>query len=317
MTVRIIEYSYPGEKPNTENLAVALGYFDGVHLGHRKLIATLVDEAKKNNLTPCIFTFGNSLSKIKNTQTILYNTEEKLSIFEEMGIEVVIVSDFASISSLTPEDFVNKVLVNDLSVKLCAVGYNFRFGKKASGDANDLKRLMEANGCSAICIDEETVFGNAVSSTIIRSLLAEKRVEDANALLGIPYFIRGVVERGLGLGKHFGFPTVNTPLRGDSPLAFGVYRTAVRIGDELFTGITNIGSCPTVKEREAHAETLIADFSGDLYGKEIRIYLLEYLREERKFDSIEELKAQIHQDRDLSKIKNGDLKWLEIGLNLQ
>ena len=315
--MRIIEYSYPIEKLNTENLAVALGYFDGVHLGHRKLISILVEESKRRGLIPCIFTFRNPPSKTKNTRTIIYNIEDKMLIFKELGVEIVISTDFDSVSQLSPEDFVNKVLANDLSVKLCVAGYNFRFGHHASGNSETLKLLMNQIGYSAIIVDEETVGDKTLSSTEIRSLLNEGKTEEANTLLGTPYFIRGIVEKGLGLGKRFGFPTVNTPIREDSPLKEGVYRSAVRIDGVLFTGITNIGKCPTVQERELHAETLIVDFNGDLYGKEIRIYLLEYLREEKRFDSIEDLKQQIYHDRNLSKEKNGDLKWLETGLSLQ
>ena len=134
-------------------------------------------------------------------------------------------------------------------------------------------------------------------------------------MLGLPYAIEGEVERGLGLGKAYGFPTVNLPLRRTSPLSTGVYRTAVIIDGRAYTGVTNVGSCPTVSEREIHTETLIADFEGDLYGKTVRIYFLGYLREEKRFDSIEELRDRIYLDKDIAKKENGDLLWLETGLN--
>ena len=315
--MRIINYSYPLEKPNTENLAVALGYFDGVHLGHRKLISALIDSARDNNLTPAVLTFNHLPQKTKNTKTIIYNIDDKLSFFNNLGVEVVIMVSFESVSELSPQEFVDNVLVRDLSAKICIAGYNFKFGNKASGNVKDLENLMAKNECKAITVDEETVNGKEISSTKIRTLLADKRIEEANLLLGVPYSIGGTVEKGIGKGKQFGFPTVNTPIRENSPLPTGVYRSAVNIDGILFTGITNIGNCPTVKARETHAETLIADFNGDLYGKEIRIYLLEYLREEKKFNSVEELREQIYLDRDLSKKKNGDLKWLATGLNLQ
>ena len=315
--MRIIDYQYPTTKPNIKNLAVALGYFDGVHLGHRKLLSVLIEEAKRNNLTPCVFSFADPPSKTKDTQIILYNNKDKAALFEDLGINTLVLASFDSVSYLSPQDFVDKVLIDDLSCELCVVGYNFRFGNKASGDASDLERMMKKHGKLSICVDEETVNEKTVSSTEIRTLIEERKIEEANLLLGIPYFIKGTVERGLGLGSSFGFPTVNTPIRDDSPLPSGVYRSAVRIDGKLFTGITNVGSCPTVKERDIHAETLIADFNGDLYGKEIQIYILEYLREEKKFDSIDDLRSRIYLDRDISINKNGDLKWLATGLNLQ
>ena len=313
--MRFIEYSYP-QKTNTKNLAVALGYFDGVHIGHRKLIKELVNYAGKNNLTPCVFTFSNPPSKTKNTQTLIYNNQEKAALLESLGVKIIFSVNFSSVCSLFPEDFVNEVLIKKIGAEMCVAGFNFRFGYKASGKASDLAKIMADNGKKTIIIDEQTQNGKTLSSTEIRALLSSKQIEQANEMLGVPYFIHGIVEKGLGLGKHFGFPTVNTPTRDDSPLPVGVYRTAVRIKDRLYTGITNIGHCPTVEMRNVHAETLIADFNGDLYGEEIFIYILEYLRDERKFDSVDELREQIYRDRDISVNKNGDLKWLATGLNL-
>ena len=314
MTVEVLHYVYGQTKPNTKRLAVALGFFDGVHLGHRSLLRELKEKSEKLGLTPCVFSFANGLSRTKNVQTILYHLGDKTQIFENIGIEKVIYANFESISHLTPEEFVNEVLIKDFGVELCVAGYNFRFGKGALGNADSLMKIMSDSEKQAIIMDEETVNGQKLSSSRIRELLSDKKIEEANALLGSPYFIKGIVEKGLGLGSHFGFPTVNTTIRHDSPLPKGVYRSAVKIGDKLYTGITNIGNCPTVQERETHAETLIADFDGNLYGEEIYIYLLEYLRDERTFESVELLKQQIDRDKEISISKNGDLKWLEIGL---
>lgn len=314
--MRILKYVFGETKPNTKGLAVALGFFDGVHLGHRKLLRELKAKADTLGLEPCVFTFENNLSKTKKIKTILYNNEDKIQIFENIGISTVIFADFDSIADLSPESFILDVLVGDFGAKLCVAGFNFRFGKGARGDSELLARISKECGISAIIVDEETADGQTLSSTFIRSLISQGKLEEANRLLGSPYFIKGVVERGLGLGSHFGFPTVNTPIREDSPLPKGVYRSAVKVGNKLYTGITNVGECPTVKAREVHAETLIADFHGDLYGEEIYVYLLEYLREERTFDSVELLREQIYRDRELSIKKNGDLKWLEIGLSL-
>ena len=310
----IKSYRYP-EKLNIGKCAVALGYFDGVHIGHRELISLLVREAKAEGLKSYILTFEDNLAKTKKTQSVIYNTKEKLRIFESLGVDGVIVADFSSISGLSPESFVYDVLIDSLGVELAISGYNFRFGKFAAADSARLIELMEDKGKRSLVLSERRVDGKPLSATVIRELIGEKRLDEANKMLGIPYYVEGTVERGLGLGTGFGFPTVNIPIRETSPLASGVYRTAVKIGDRLYTGVTNVGSCPTVKEREIHTETLIADFDGNLYGQNIKIYFLGYLREERLFDSVDELRDQIYFDRNRSIEENGDLTWLATGLN--
>lgn len=307
-------YKYP-EKLNLTNTAVALGYFDGVHAGHRELISLLVREAKKEGLSSYVLTFAEDISKTKKTQSIIYNTEEKLAIFASLGIDGVIVADFDSIKSLSAESFVKDVLIDTLGAEIAISGYNFRFGKGASADSRTLTELMKRQGKCAVILEEQKKYGKILSSTAIRELIKDKRLEEAAKMLGLPYFVEGVVEKGLGLGKVYGFPTVNTPIRKNSPLSSGVYRTAVEIGGKFYTGVTNVGSCPTVKEREIHAETLISDFSGNLYGEKIRIYFLGYLREEKRFDSVDELREQIYNDEKRSIEENGDLTWLATGLN--
>ena len=312
--MNIINYKHP-QTTGLKNTAVALGYFDGVHVGHRELISLMVREARVKGLSPYIITFADSLSKTKKTQSIIYNIDEKIRIFESLGVDGVVVIDFMSIASISPESFVFDVLVNSLGAELAVSGYNFRFGKGASADSTKLTELMEDAGKRAIIISEQKVDRKPLSTTIIRQLMAEKKLDEATRMLGVPYSIEGKVEKGLGLGKSYGFPTINIPMRENSPLAVGVYRTAVKIGKKLYTGITNVGTCPTIKEREIHAETLIADFDGNLYGESIQIYFLGYLRPEKRFDSVELLKTQIDFDKDRSIKENGDLKWLENGLN--
>ena len=311
----IKSYRYP-EKLNIGRCAIALGYFDGVHVGHRELISLLVQEARSQGLKAYVLTFEDNISKTKKTQSIIYNTSEKAGIFNSLGVDGVIVADFNSISSLSAEKFVDEVLIDTLDAEIAICGFNFRFGHGASADSSDLVRLMEGHGRSAIVLREQKFDGKPLSSTVIRELISQKRLDKATRMLGIPYFIEGVVEKGLGLGKVYGFPTVNTPVRESSPLSPGVYRTAVEIGKKLYTGVTNVGSCPTIEKRKIHAETLIAGFSGDLYGQTVRIYFLGFLRDERLFGTIDELREQIYTDKDKSIAENGDLKWLATGLNL-
>ena len=310
----IKQYRYP-EKLNLKSTAVALGYFDGVHIGHRELISLLVREAMAKGLASYILTFADDISKTKKTQSVIYNTEEKLTIFASLGVDGVIVADFDSIKALSPENFVDEVLIDALGAEIAISGYNFRFGKGASADSKSLVELMEKREKSAIILSEQKSDGKILSSTAIRGLIKDGLLVEATEMLGLPYFIEGIVEKGLGLGKVYGFPTVNTPIRENSPLSPGVYRTAVETGGKFYTGVTNIGSCPTVKKREIHAETLIADFDGNLYGEKIRIYFLGYLRKEKQFDSVDELREQIYTDKQRSIEENGDLTWLATGLN--
>ena len=308
------QYRYP-EKLNIGRVAVALGYFDGVHVGHRELISLLVREARAEGLKAYVLTFEDNIAQTKKTQSIIYNTEEKLSIFRSLGVDGVIVVSFSSIADLSPESFVYDVLIDSLGAELAISGYNFRFGKHAAADSTRLIELMEDRGKRALVLSERKIDGKTLSATVIRQLIVDKKLDEVTKMLGTPYFIDGTVERGLGLGTGFGFPTINIPIRESSPLSSGVYRTAVSIGDKFYTGVTNVGSCPTVKEREIHTETLIADFDGNLYGQDIRIYFLGYLREEKLFDSVDELRDQIYYDKTRSIEENGDLIWLATGQN--
>ena len=190
-------------------------------------------EAKAKKLKPYVFTFVDDLAKTKKTQSIIYNTEEKLKIFASLGVEGVIIANFSSISGLTPEEFVGDVLVDAIGAELAISGYNFRFGKFAAAGSSELIELMEAKGKGALVLSEQKIDGKPLSATVIRQLIADKNLDAVTKMLGIPYFIEGTVEKGLGLGKVYGFPTVNLPLRQTAPLPSGVYRTAVEIGEKL------------------------------------------------------------------------------------
>ena len=223
--------------------------------------------------------------------------------------------DFAAIKDMTAEEFVKKILIDELNCEVAVAGYNFRFGKGALGDAEALARLMHACGGEAVIREEITDAGLPVSSTRIRDLLARGDMREAARLLGLPYYIKGRVEKGRGNGRTLGFPTVNMALSpGGVPLRRGVYRSVTRIDGVLHASLTNVGTCPTFPERETHAETYILDFSGDLYGKDVRVYLIDFMREEIAFSSPDELKMQINIDKNRVITENGDEKWQELGL---
>lgn len=296
-------YSYtPGQKTDGKRVT-ALGFFDGVHLGHRALIARAKRVAEENGIPMAVFTFSSESFGKKGTGRI-YSTEEKLEIIEKLGADEVIIADFSSVMNISAKDFVLGTLTGELGTVFSVCGADFRYGKGAEGDAQLLARLMREGGGDCVIVSDETLNGKKVSTTAIKDFLRAGDMQTANALLGEPLFVSGVVERGLGLGKSLGFPTVNTPLGAKSEfLRRGVYRSEAEIDGVRKSSITNLGSCPTVGEREIHLESYILDGTGDIYGKKIKIFLLEFLRDEKRFESKNDLIMQINVD--INRIKDG------------
>ncbi len=301
-------------KLEISSCALALGFFDGVHAGHRKLLDTTRAIARKRGLVFAVFTFM-AENSFKSSER-LYSTKDKLSLLEAFGVEAVIISEFSDLMECSARDFIEKSLISDMNAAVAVAGYDFRFGRYALGDAALLSSVMAENEKDCVIESEQKINGEKISTTKIKELLTAGDVEGAREFLGLPYFITGKVKHGNGVGHSLGFPTVNTELEsGKTLLKRGVYRTAVEISGKLFSAITNVGVCPTFKERQIHAETFILDFSGDLYDENIRIFFLGFLREEKQFDSSKELILQINVDKNRAIKENGELSWQEIGLN--
>lgn len=297
--------------------ALAIGFFDGVHAAHRSLILQAKKQATLRGLPLGIFTFATN-SQIKPTAKRIYGDEEKLELFEGLGADFVISADFESVKGLSPEDFVKKRLIEDIGCALCVAGFNFRFGYRAAGDANALVHFMKECGAEAIIQSEYKTDGKTVSATEIRRLIESGDVARARVLLGAPYFIEDTVTHGKNLGTKLGYPTVNMELAGDrAKPARGVYRSAVEIDGKIYAALTNIGVCPTFDERVEHAETYILDFSGNLYERKLRVYLLGFLREEKRFNTADELLSQIEKDKKQALKENGEEKWQELGQSLR
>ena len=277
---------------------LALGMFDGAHIGHRRLLLSAREIAEKSGLSFAVFTFLSESFSPKGG-AFLYSTEERLEIFERLGVDEVIAADFDSVASTTPEEFVSCSLIRDMRCAAAVAGFDFRFGKGASGNAETLARLMEERGKECVIEGAHLYNGEKISTCKIKELLSLGRVSEANHLLGEPYFMYSSVEEGEGRGRTLGFPTINTSLSGrEGILKYGVYRTRVDTGDASYVGLTNVGICPTFTEREAHAETYILDYAGDLYGKKVKISFMSFLREEKKFSEEGELVEQIKTDKD-------------------
>ena len=288
-------YKYTPDTEISGKRVIALGFFDGVHLGHREIIKRAIDEARALFLPSAVFTFSGESFMLKGGH--LYSTEEKLHILESLGIDEVILADFSAMKEMEAAGFVTDTLLSDLGCIAALCGNDFRFGKGAVGNTSLLSSLLSENGASLICVDDVTENGRKISSTLIRELIREGKIEEANRLLGSPYIIKCRVKKGLGLGKTFGFPTVNADIdeRGADILS-GVYKCICRVDGEGYRALTNVGVCPTVSDRNKHIEAYLLDYSGDLYGKEIVLEMLDFLRPEIKFESKEELIMQIKLD---------------------
>lgn len=311
--MRTIEYKI-GEKYSERGCALALGFFDGVHKGHREILKKTVSEARKRGVDAAVFTFRYG-GGIKGDRNMIYSEGERRELFSSLGIDVCFIAEFSDLRGMTPEEFVKKTVIDDIGAAFVSVGYNYRFGKGGEGDAGKLSELMSKDGREVFVFDAYSEGGEPVSSTRVRALLECGRLDEANSMLGVPYFISGTVEHGRGDGKRFGFPTVNTAVEdGRVHLPNGVYLTAVKIGEKLYTGLTNAGECPSFGKRNYHAETFILDFSDDVYGMEIKVYFLSFLREERVYASAKELTLQIEKDCAFARERMKNIKWQEIGL---
>lgn len=297
-----ITYGFPPK----EKTAVALGYFDGLHLGHIEVIGEAMAFARlhKPDMASAVFTFNcdTTLPKFQRQEDII-SFENKCEMLQRMGVDYIFAPDFAEVCTLTAEDFVKEILVKRLNADFACCGGNFRFGKNGAGTPQLLCELAKKSRMSKVHIVEDVCLdGEMISSTRIRGLLRKGEIEQANRLLGYDMWYRLEVVHGNELGRTMAFPTINQiiPKTNIVP-CLGVYESRVEIGGRKYVGITNIGIRPTVSNNgETVMETHIPDFSGDLYGQNISISLCRFIRPEKRFDSIKELKDQISED--ISKI---------------
>lgn len=280
--------------------AVSLGKFDGLHRGHQKLIRHVMEQ-KKRGLQAVIFTFEKNPTRILSGlsgQNIMTN-EERRRMLEHAGIDHLLECPFVpEISHMGPETFVEEVLVRQMRAVFVTVGKDFRFGFQRKGDYQLLQEMGERLGFRVEVIEKEKSHGRDISSTYVREALHEGNLPLANELLGYSYFVSGEVLHGRQIGRTLGLPTTNLIPPADKLLPpNGVYLTRTIMEEGDFFGITNIGYKPTVGgESPKGVETFLFDFSGDLYGKHLKVEFLEFERPEQKFHSLDELKARILSD---------------------
>lgn len=277
-----------------EETVVALGDFDGVHLAHKKLMRETVKTAKEEGLTSAVYVFDKNNKKGK----IITSQEVKESLIFDEGIEIVAVQETnEAFFETSCEDFVKNIIKGKLNAKIVVAGRNYTFGKGGKGTSKLLCDLCEKEGIKALIIEDVLYENQPISSSKIRNLLAEGDIKKANNLLGYSYIIKGTVEKGKQLGRTLGFPTANVyPDENVALPKFGVYLAEVEISGEKRKAIVNVGVRPTVNGKEPSVEAYIKGIERELYGEEIKISFLKFLRGEKKFDSLEELKKQIETD---------------------
>ena len=280
--------------------AVSLGNFDGVHKGHQKLMKENIKISKAKNLTPSVLLFKENTKNILNGEReYLTSLEDKIEILKNLGIECFCLLEFSDkFKNLSPYEFIEEILYKKLNTKYVIVGDNYRFGKMAKGDIKTLKKYEEDFAYKTKVVDFELDDGKIINSTDIRQMVREGKIEKANKDLGHPFKMQGKVIKGAQRGRLLNFPTANLkPSFKYVTAKSGVYFTRVNIDRDFYYALTDIGTNPTFENKKMKIETYIMDFSKDIYGKNISIEFLEYLRPDYKFNSPEELIAQMEKDK--------------------
>ena len=279
--------------------AVALGVFDGVHIGHQAVIGEAVN-GREDGLLPVVFTFhmGRQRPVNKRGQDVILTDSLKQQKLSELGVETIYKIHFDEVREFAPEYFVREILAKSLRAKKIVCGYDFRFGKDAAGDCELLQRLCAELGVRAVVVPPMLDGGEPVSSTRIRHCLKSGDITGANRLLGYEYTIDMKVIDGLKNGRKLGFPTINQEFApGQLVPRFGVYASHVLLDGKAYGGVTNIGVKPTIAGvRSPLAETFIIGIDRDLYGQHIPVSLFCFLRGERKFSGLDELSSTVKQN---------------------
>lgn len=289
--------SYP---PEVAPGVVALGAFDGIHLGHRSILGWAVRRARELGTPALACTFDPRPTEVlqpERAPLAITTLDERLELIAGEGIDVTVVIDFTrALAAIEPETFIKDIVLGRLRAREIVVGFNHRFGRGARGDARLLEELAGRLGFRAHVVPPMVLDGRPVSSTEIRARLQAGDVESAARMLGREYSVSGEVVRGAGRGRTLGFATAN--LRPDRPLLvpLGVYAARVQLGGRWHPAVANVGRRPTFGDSDVAVEAHLLDFSGDLYGQPMRLAFVKRLRAEQKFPSAEALRAQIAAD---------------------
>ncbi|MHB8232230.1 MAG: bifunctional riboflavin kinase/FAD synthetase [bacterium] len=291
---------------NFKNSVITIGSFDGIHLGHRKLMEYTKDSASELNSVSVVLTFHPHPLKVLHPEkkiNLITTFEKKIELIEETGIDYLVYITFTpEFANMPAEDFIKNIIVRKLNPLKIIVGHDFGFGAKKSGNISLLEELSKELGFELTVVEPVIIDNEIVSSTLIRRLVITGRVCAVKRFLGRHYSVHGRVVKGSGRGKNLGFPTANIIPEEELFPKDGVFVTQVRINDKFYDSVTNVGSNPTFNDIIRRIETYIFDFDGDLYDREIEVFFVERLREEIKFDNINELKKRIKKDIELANL---------------
>ena len=292
----------------TKKTSVALGNFDGIHIGHREVFRAALDAAKEQDLYSLCFTFSNHPFNFilrrddsdPDAVKLICTEEEKIALIEDMGFDILVNVPFDEyIMTMQAHDFFTKIVIDKLNAGFVSVGFNYTYGARATGRPDTLCSECEAAGIGVCIQDAVIVDGEVVSSTLIREMIATGNMEMTAKLLGRPYSFAGTVKHGKRLGSRMGIPTINIPAPARQMLPpNGVYFSRISIEGKEYSSVSNIGLNPTVNKEsnQKTIETNIFDYDDDAYGKEVIVYFDHFSRGERKFRNKEELFAQIARD---------------------
>lgn len=282
-----------------DSYCIALGIFDGVHLGHQSVINRALSY-RKFGLKPAIFTFSVEDMEFKHGKRLKYiiDNKSKLEILKSMGVDSIVCPNFNDVHNMSGQEFAKDILHTQMNAKTVICGKKFRFGKGASCDTTDLQNFGSKYGFNVEIVEPILFDDKLISSSIIRELIYNGDIKSVNRLLGHNYFINKVVVHGNEVGRTIEVPTINQMFGSRQVIPkFGVYSSSTTIDGTTYTSMTNIGVKPTVsKDNIPIAETHIIGFKGNLYDRVVKVNLKEYIRTEKKFNSIQELKKAIHHD---------------------
>lgn len=301
MIDKIKIYDLNMDLPDLQRKAVSLGNFDGVHLGHQKLMKNNLEISKKYSLEPAVLLFKEDTKlRLRHEKDYMTSLEDKIEILASMGIETFCLIDFdEKFMNLSPREFIAEIINKKLNASYIICGKDYRFGRKAAGDVETLRKFEERYGFKTSVVDFEKEDENhKISSNSIRDIIRQGNIKKANKLLGRYYKIRGRVVDGMKRGRTLNFPTANLNLSFNYVLPVdGVYLTRVSVDNEFHYGLTNIGTNPTFENADRKVETYILDFKEDIYGNDIALEFIEFFRHDIKFSSKDGLIEQMNIDK--------------------
>ena len=294
MCVKIVDFYEKYDAP----IALALGFFDCIHIGHKRLATKVIEYAQSHNdVQSALFTFSNDPNTLFNKTKEIYSFEDRVCVLDNLGIDVIVKASFnEGFMSTSPRDFLLK-LTDNKNIRFIAVGADYTYGKNAEGNVDLLHDFCNEHGIELCVVPFEKRGGEKLSTRNLKNLVSSGNVSELDALLSQPYFVKGVVLHAKHNGTEIGFPTANIAIdRNRLPLCDGIYATFTHIDGKAYPSMTNVGAKPTFNDNTPSIETYIFDFDADLYGKEIQIDFIERTRDIQKFANKQELHNRLQLD---------------------